>query len=112
VSTKRRKHTYIATIWVYEWPHSHTRQPVEYNLGSNLDHARARARDLLPVKAVAGTRWTWEREVDRSTHVAMRQREIHTDDKGRITHVYVGRYEWFKPDVTIEPSVGELGYTP
>ncbi len=30
----RRKHTYIATIWRYEWPHSHNRQAIEYNVGS------------------------------------------------------------------------------
>ena len=106
----RRKHTYIATIWIYEWPHSHNRQAIAYNLGSDLDHARARARDLLPV--VAGTRWTWEREVSRSTHVAIRRRETRKDAAGRITHVYVGAYEWFTPEAAIEPSVGELGYTP
>lgn len=109
---RKHKHTYIATIWRYEWPHSHNRQATEYNVGSDLVHARERARDLLPVKVVSGTRYTYEREIARADHVAIRRRETRRDASGRIVHVMVGQYEWFTPDCQIEPSVGELGYTP
>lgn len=108
----KRKHTYIATIWAYEWPHSHNRRPTEYNVGPDLGHARDRARDLLPVKVVQGTRFTSDREISRADHVAIRRRETRRDASGRIVHVMVGHYEWFVPDAQIEPSVGELGWTP
>jgi hypothetical protein len=73
----RPRHTYIATIWAYEWPHSHNRQPTEDNLCSDLKNARERARELLPVKEVVATRYTWEREQSRSSHVAIRRRETY-----------------------------------
>ena len=41
----RRKYTYIATIWRYEWPHSHNRQATEYNIGSGT---RGRYRRMAP----------------------------------------------------------------
>lgn len=108
----RPRHTYIATIWAYVWPHSHNRQPTEYNLGSDLENARERARGLLPVKEVVATRYTWEREQSRAAHVAIRRRETRRDASGKIVRVNVGRYEWFLPEVACVPSVGELGWTP
>jgi hypothetical protein len=98
-----RGHTYIATIWKYEWPHSHNRQPTEYNLGSDLSHARKRARD--PVKQVCGTRYTYERDIARADHVAIRRRETRRDATGRIIRVDVGPYEWFTPDCVVHPGL-------
>lgn len=109
---RKRKHTYIATIWRYDSAdRAHTRQPAEYNLGSDLDSARKRARALLPVRAVEATRYTWGREQARADHVALRRREVR-QSAGRIVRADVGRYEWFLPEVQIVPSVGELGWTP
>ncbi len=108
----KRKHTYIATIWKYEWPHSHNRQPTEYNVGSDLHRARERARDLLPQRTVTCTRHTYERDISRADHVAIRRRDTRRDANGRIVDVYVGRYEWFTPQGHVVPSVGDLGWTP
>lgn len=98
----RIKPTYIATIWSRdpENPRQWIRSSPSFVLGSNLRHARDRARDLLPIKSIETTRWNVSRDLSRVPFMMLTRRDQR------------GRPEIIEPDVWIVPSVGELGWTP
>lgn len=108
-----RKHTYIAAIWQWDTSdRSYRRITAVHNLGSDLGHAWDRARDMLPVKEVEGTRYTIDRELQRAPYAVIERRETRRTPGGRLVSVIVGKHETIEPDAWIVPSVGELGWTP
>ena len=110
-----RKHTYIAAIWTPARDaggrHYQRTSPIHV-LGSDLGHARERARNMLPVPFVEGTRYTWSRDLAAVPYVVIERREARRLPSGRIAHVIVGRCEVVHAESRIVPSVGELGWTP
>ena len=110
-----RKYTYIAAIWTPGRDAGgrfyHRTSPIHV-LGSDLNHARERARNMLPVPFVEGTRYTWSRDLAAVPYVVIERREARRLPSGRIAHVIVGRPECVEAEVRIFASVGELGWTP
>jgi hypothetical protein len=110
-----RQHTYIAAVWqrdISAGRGAYRRVSAIHNLGSDLGHARERARNMLPVPFVEGTSWTWQRDLGHAPYAVIERREERRLPSGRIAHVIVGRREYVEPGVRIVPSVGELGRTP
>lgn len=110
-----RHHTYIAAIWTRKCDATgryYERTSPVHVLGSDLHNARERARGMLPVPFVEGTRHTWSRDLAAVPYVVIERREARRLPSGRIAHVIVGRHEYIEPEVRIVPSVGDLGWTP
>lgn len=110
-----RKHTYIAAVWqrdIAVGPYEYRRISAIHVLGSNLERARDRARNMLPCSWVEGTDYNWQRELRNAPYVVIERREARRLPSGRIAHVIVGRHEYVSPEVRFVPSVGDLGWTP
>lgn len=108
-----RHFTYIAAVWQWDLAErSYVRRSPIYRMGRNLDHAKERARDMLPVRFVEGTEWTADRELARAPRVIIERRETRRTTSGRLVHMVMGRYISVEPEVRIVPSVGQLGWTP
>lgn len=110
-----RKHVYIAAVWqrdISGGRGAYRRISAVHNLGSNLNHARERARNMLPIPFVEGTRHTWQRDLGQAAYAVIERRELRRLPSGRLASVIVGRREYVEPEVRIVPSVGELGWTP
>ena len=110
-----RKHTHIAAVWqrdIAAGRGAYRRISAIHNLGSDLSHARERARNMLPAPFVEGTDYNWSRELRNAPYAVIERRESRRLPSGRIAHVIVGRHEYVEPEVRIVPSVGDLGWTP
>ena len=112
---RKRKFTYIGAVWqrdIAVGPYEYRRISPVHVLGSNLAHARERAFNMLPVKAVEGTDYSASRELRLAAYTVIERREMRRLPSGRLISVIVGRSEHISPDLRYVPSVGDLGWTP
>lgn len=108
-----RHYTYVAAVWRWDFSERcHVRIGPIHRMGRNLDHAKERARDMLPVAFVEGSEWTADRELARAPRVIIERRETRRTPSGRLVRMVMGRYISVEPEVRIVPSVGQLGWTP
>lgn len=104
-----RQYTYIAALWRRDGI-GYTRIGPIHVMGSDLDHARSRAADMLPVPVVYTTWELRDYEMRKTPYIVIERRELRRTPSGRIVRVIVGRPEYVEAEARYVPSAGEVGW--